>query len=703
MNPGKPVAAAGYRPDVDGLRAVAVLSVIGYHAGLPWLSGGYLGVDVFFVISGFLITRLIVRESAAGHFGLGSFFERRIRRLLPALAVVLLACLWPAWRWMLPAPLADFGRSLLAVMGLVPNLYFWRSTGYFNAAADDHPLLHTWSLGVEEQFYIGYAVLLVLLWRHARRHTTLSLVLLFVTSLVLCELTRRQAGVAAFYLLPFRAWELMLGALAARLADHLDTGLVTRNAHWMRGLLCASGMLVLVGCLVALGEATPHPGLWTLLPTGATAAVLLAGGTDHPAGRLLGWRPVVAIGLVSYSAYLWHYPLFAFTELARLRPPGAWESVGLAGLTLALAGLSWRWVEQPARRHGMPFRRVLAGLVLAAGLVAGFAVLVIQQEGAPERLPASARVLLAEGDTRNPRQLECLSRSDHPLTPAQACSLGAPQAGPSLVLLGDSHADALFVALDDQLRRSGRAGLMMAHSGCAPTPGLRRVDMGPRSPCEAYFAAAFDELARRPELRTVVLSARWSTYAQDRRFDNGEGGRDPAPSMPLDTLSSTAPAPESRARVDRVVSAYVAGIRSLRAMGKQVVLVYPVPEVGWHVPHRLALMQMRGQPEASPLSTASWRYEQRHGPVIQAFDHWVQSDPGSLAVRTGMLFCGAGPTGRCLAQDAGTPLYYDDNHLNRQGAQRVVSAMAQWLAHGGSTPEAPVASPAAGLSGPAPR
>ena len=680
MNPGQPVPASGYRQDVDGLRAVAVLAVIGYHAGLPWLGGGYLGVDVFFVISGFLITGLILRESADGHFSLRNFFERRIRRLLPALAVVLLACLWPAWRWMLPAPLADFGRSLLAVMGLVPNLHFWRNTGYFNAAADDHPLLHTWSLGVEEQFYIGYAVLLLLLWRHARRHTTLSLVLLFGASLLLCEFTRRQAAVAAFYLLPFRAWELMLGALAARLAEHPAVRQALLQTPGLRSLLGAGGLLVLVGCLLSLGESTPHPGLWTLLPTGAAAAVLLAGGTDHPAGRLLGWRPMVLVGLVSYSAYLWHYPLFAFTELAQLRQPSAWESVGLVALTLGLAGLSWRWIEQPARQRSLPFHRVLAGLGLAAGLIAGFALLVIQQQGVPERLPASASATLAEGDTRNPRQLECLSRSDHPHPPQQACSFGTPQVSPSLVLLGDSHADALFVAMDEELRRHGRAGLMMAHSGCAPTPGLRRTDMGLRSPCEAYFAAAFDELARHPELRTVVLSARWSTYAQDQRFDNGEGGRDPAPPMPLDTLAGATPAPGGHQRVDRVVSAYVAGIQALRAMGKQVLLVYPVPEVGWHVPHRLALRQMRGQTSSQPLSTSSQRYAQRHAPVLAAFDTWVQGDPGTVPIRSGALFCGAGPTGRCIAQAAATPLYYDDNHLNRQGAQRLIDAMAAVLA-----------------------
>lgn len=680
MSAGIRAASIPYRRDIDGLRGIAVLAVIGYHARWPGFAGGYLGVDVFFVISGYLITRLITAHAVAGDFRLGAFFARRFRRLAPALVVLLLFCLVPSWWWMLPTSLMDFGRGLLAVLGLVPNLHFWRSTGYFNAATDEHPLLHTWSLGIEEQFYVGFALLMLMLLARLRRHISACLVLLFVASLVACEVIRRDNELAAFYLLPFRAWELLLGALTARVAERLNGRLAVSHESPWQTAAALLGVIGLLSCITQFDKSISHPGLWTLLPTALSAIVILGGAGPRPAAGILSWTPLVSIGLVSYSAYLWHYPLFVFTELALLRMPTALESIGLVALTFAAAALSWRFVEQPARHSRQPFAFVVGWVAAGALGVASFAGWALASQGAPQRLPDTARWLLQVGGSRNTLQPDCLSRIDNPRPPSEACRLGDARSTPTLVLMGDSHADALVVALDERLRARGLAGLVMAHNGCAPTPTLRRANMIGKSPCESYFSAALAWLAAHPEVSEVVLVARWSAYSSDVRFDNGEGGVENGPELRLEALVPPRLGSEKSAqstRAQRVLAGYRDGIQALRAMGRRVVLVDPIPEVGRHVPHWLALQNMRGIEATSDFTTPFVAYQQRQAAVLAMFDSLPTSGHGGALTRiyTAALFCDTSLQGRCTAQQEGVPLYYDDNHLNREGAERVAVAI----------------------------
>lgn len=352
-----------YRPEIDGLRALAVLSVILVHAGLPWLPGGFIGVDIFFVISGYLITRIIQGELASGTFSVARFYERRARRILPALVVVVLACLPFAWAWMLPWQLEEFADSVVAVALFLSNVEFWRQSGYFATEAAAKPLLHTWSLGVEEQFYILFPLLLWALAR-LRRRPAAVLAVLALASLGLSEWGWRNAPDANFFLIPFRAWELLTGALAA-----LAWGGQGRAAD---DRLALPGLALVLASLVLMDEQTPFPSLIAVLPVAGTAMVILWGGAGSIAGRILSWRPAVAIGLISYSAYLWHQPLFAF---ARIRIAGEPPPAQMALLTLAtfvLAWASWKWVESPFRRRPVPVlatRRAVFAAALAAILL----------------------------------------------------------------------------------------------------------------------------------------------------------------------------------------------------------------------------------------------------------------------------------------------------------------------------------------------
>ena len=300
-----------YHPEIDGLRAVAVVPVILFHAGFPAFSGGFVGVDVFFVISGFLITTIIVADLEAGRFSFARFYERRARRILPALFLVVVACIPFAWFWMLPGQLERFAQSVVSVCVFMSNVLFWRQSGYFEPATDLRPLLHTWSLAVEEQFYIVYPVLLLALWRVAKGRVAAALTVAAAISLALCVVASQYQPTANFYLLPTRAWELFVGALCALRP--------VRPHRRQDDLLAWAGLAAILVAVATFDETTPFPSLWTLLPVVGTCFLLIYAVPTSGPGRVLSTPSLVGLGIVSYGAYLWHQPLFAFARLRTTR------------------------------------------------------------------------------------------------------------------------------------------------------------------------------------------------------------------------------------------------------------------------------------------------------------------------------------------------------------------------------------------------
>jgi peptidoglycan/LPS O-acetylase OafA/YrhL len=337
-----------YRREIDGLRALAVLPVILFHAGLPWMAGGFVGVDVFFVISGYLITSIILKEQSEGRFTIAGFYERRIRRIMPALLLVILTTLPFAFYWLLPDQLQDFSRSMISVIFFVSNLYFRQDTGYFAAAAEEKPLLHTWSLSVEEQFYLFFPPFVLLLLRYCKRWLVAALLLLAIGSLAFAEWESTRQADGAFFDTRGRIWELLSGSLLACLAIG---GSAKRIPHLLAEAGSLAGLLMVVGAIAFFSKSTPFPGLYGLVPVLGTVAIIFFATQTTFVGRLLGSRPFVMVGLISYSAYLWHQPLFAFARVTRADSPSNLLMLGLAALTLALAYGSWRFVEQPCRNR----------------------------------------------------------------------------------------------------------------------------------------------------------------------------------------------------------------------------------------------------------------------------------------------------------------------------------------------------------------
>lgn len=353
-----------YRREVDGLRAIAVLPVMLFHAGFGMFGGGFVGVDVFFVISGYLITNILITELSVGAFSIGDFYERRARRILPALFLVILICLPFSWFWLLPGELKEFSGSLVAVLLFASNFFFWVGSGYFDITTELKPLLHTWSLAVEEQYYVIYPVFLAIIWRHGRARIVLLLLLVCLLSLCVAHWGSLAKPHATFYLLPTRAWELLIGALVA---FQLVSSSRWRASRIIREVAGSIGILLILYSVIFFDKFTPFPGLYALVPTVGAALVLLFVTSETFVGRFLGAKLLVGIGVLSYSAYLWHQPLFAFARIRTSQELDYAIAISLCLATFGLAYFSWRYIESPFRDR-VRFNRYR--LVLYCGIVA---------------------------------------------------------------------------------------------------------------------------------------------------------------------------------------------------------------------------------------------------------------------------------------------------------------------------------------------
>lgn len=435
-----------HRKEIDGLRALAVLPVMCFHAGFGIFPGGFLGVDIFFVISGYLITRLIEQELVSGTFSLRRFYARRARRILPALFAVIICSIPFAWVWMLPTQYAEFSRSILSVLLFISNIFFWRESGYFSAAAEEKPLLHTWSLSVEEQFYIFFPLLLLLLWRFVQNRRMLLIIVLAIISLLLCEYASYRYPSANFFLLPTRIWELAAGAIGA---------LLHRYPPRPKQGAALLGLVMVVVPLFAYDATMRLPSFYTLVPVLGTLLLLryAVGGTW--VARMLSLPPLVGVGLISYSAYLWHQPLLAIPRSVSPNALSDTAVFGLMVLALMLAALSWRYIEQPFRdRSSSYFVGNKAALCMA--LAAVLLLLAVGMHGhqtqgrlaywmqhtRPESVQAFQLIQQAKRgeDEQFFDNGDCVLRVDV-LTPALQERLEACQRkyGSGVALIGDSH------------------------------------------------------------------------------------------------------------------------------------------------------------------------------------------------------------------------------------------------------------------------
>lgn len=578
-----------YRTELDGLRAISVMSVILYHAGVSGISAGYAGVDVFFVISGFLIGGQIAKDRANGTFSYRDFYARRARRILPALFLVIICSIIVGWFTMVPQEFRYFGGGAISALLSVSNFWFWDVIDYFNPAAARDPLVHTWSLAVEEQFYLFVPLLFGVLWRFGRKRVFVSLTALALASFATAVLTNSDSPMAAFYLLHARAWELLAGVLAALLHGRV------KASGKLAASLSNAGLILTLAGLVLIPGNVDWPGVWTLLPVTGAVMILLFGETPSLSQRLLKLAPLQMIGLISYSAYLWHQPVFSFLEITNHLPDSKAGLALIVAVTLAISFLSWKFVEQPFRKRVFAPAFGRGVLLASACLIIVFSVGGHVTKGYPARMPANVHEVLLYSNSYSGSYRNCLYNREEiaGLDIDQSCVFGADVA-PSVAIWGDSHAGAIAEPLGIALGAVGRSLKQFALSSCQPIPNLLNSGQSRAERCAEFNAKVFAKLLDSPDLETVVFFATWDNYFRNGERQNMFG------TMEADGFFSyprgqgpDLPDQERRAGIVRELGTVV-GL--LTAAGKKVILLASLPSPDVDIPVYFAGEVWNGKP-----------------------------------------------------------------------------------------------------------
>ncbi len=647
----------GYRRDIDGLRAIAVGSVVLFHAGVSSLSGGFTGVDIFFVISGFLITGLLVEEAAAkGRISIGNFYARRVRRLFPAL-VLMLGAVTLASIWLLPADgtRQDFAKSVLAAMGFVANFfYMFQPSGYFAPEAEVYPLLHTWTLAVEEQFYLVWPLLIWGIMWLARRWglgvNRLYIGLFAFTLLVsfgLAQWVIHWRAPVGFYFMPLRAWEFAVGALIAVVP------LGRLQGRWTR-LLTPLGLAAMLVGFFAIDGNRPFPDFWALLPVFGAGAVIWGGMVDGDGwgSRLLSAAPMTYLGKLSYGLYLWHWPLLALVRghyLGEAPPIAIWGAMAVA---IALASLSYHIVETPIRQQKWGWTRGQG-----RSLAAGAAVLALVMAGAMGTWQSANMALAASPQLQAIRAgrvgelpgwpAPCANYQAHfaGLGAAAQCKIGDKADGRPVLLVGDSHAYHLLGMFDAWGRVSSKAVLPRTRGGCRPIDGSANVigrlwsaDLS--RDCAAYLTAVRTEaaqLARARSISAIVLAARWPRMAQ------------PASLMGL-----------GRAAVTAREAAWEDWARASAAWQVPLTIIVDTPQFAHDVPNCL------GRRDAAQCDISRVEAARQQGDMLSALERLRARHPH---VRILSLIDGLCDAARCPAMRGNVVLWRDTNHLSLAGSR----------------------------------
>ncbi len=666
-----------YRKEIDGLRALAVLPVILFHAGFAAFSGGFVGVDIFFVISGYLITTIIVEEMDKGKFSLPSFYERRIRRILPALFFMMLCILPFAWLWMLPHELKTFSESLVAVPLFVSNVLFYPTSGYFGAASKLNPLLHTWSLAVEEQFYILFPAFLMLTWKLGKKCIMLLLLLAAVASALVAQWGVTTHPSFTFYLLPTRGFEILIGALISLHANRKNAA--ASASHPASECASLTGLALVLYSIFSFHENTPSPSLYSLLPTTGAALILAFSSQRNLVGKLLGSRFFVGIGLISYSAYLWHQPLFALARLRCMDEPGMSLFGILTLLSILLGFISWKYIETPFRtQHSGSRRKTFIHAAIGSAFFMAIGACGYIANGFPQRLPASSSPFLFAINDKNPRQSECHFGAAAFPRPQDSCMLGDAK-NLQGALLGDSHADAISFALEKELKSRHLGFLSLTYSGCPPIQDIYRADTSLANRCFEYNQQTYKFLLENPSIHYVILSARWTQYLERNKYDNGEGGVEDGEHGFVDVVVNGKKKFNTEAeRKSLIKQHYRASIEQLLQAGKKVIVIYPIPEAGWDVPATQLKKLLFDRMEAEPLTTSHASYKARNESIIATLDS-IPDRENLIRVRPDKIFCDTFIPGRCVTQIGNEVLYYDDDHLSNKGAQLVIDEAMKFV------------------------
>lgn len=645
-----------YRKEIDGLRTIAVLPVILFHAGILGFGGGYVGVDIFFVISGHLITSIILEEQNQGRFSIINFYERRARRILPALIWVLMLTSIASFALMSPGELEDYSNSLISVVTFSSNIFFYLQSGYFSMASDEKPLLHTWSLAVEEQYYIVFPVLISSLWFMGKKKLTILIATAALISLSFAQyLADTGRANFNFYLIFSRGWELLFGSLIALLSlPEKDI-----KNRW-REILGFTGLALIVYAIVFFDQSTPFPSVYGLIPVLGTCLVIIAANATSLVGRFLSHKFLVYIGLLSYSLYLWHQPILAFIRLKTIGEPSTLVLFAAILATFIAAYISYIFIEKPLKnKQRFPRRFIFQSSLIAiiAATSVGFAGSL--SGGFPSRFDQHINL---ESIQSSQLREKCHTKGLDYLKPEKACRYFGHDV--EWATFGDSHMVETTLALANILEPSGQGVLHLSFSGCPPALYFDTGKLG----CSDWINESLEYLKNEQSIKKVLVGFRYSSFLFGGQTNDYPNLPNETPTMEYTELAKK----DGKVANPREVywDSLSAIIEQLLSAGKQVYLLYPIPELPAHI-NKLAtpFSIFNKEPLVNLQETTSHNYySERNAYILEKLDSLPQH-ANLIAIKPFDALCSSN---HCPAAIDGQALYFDDNHLSLIGAKRLL-------------------------------
>jgi len=626
-----------YRPEIDGLRALAVLPVLLFHIGFSGFSGGFVGVDIFFVISGYLITSIILKEKTEDNFSITQFYERRARRILPALLVMIFACLCVSYFWMAPSQLKEFGGSSIAAIFFLSNLFFLKHSSYFDAASGEMPLLHTWSLAVEEQYYIAFPIFIWLTWRFGFKAVFALVVMACLLSLGLSEYGWRNHNTANFFLIPFRAWEILAGSICAFI-------LFQRSEIKQQQVLPLLGLAMIIASVFVYDKHTPFPSSYTLLPVVGTCLIILFCTANSLVGKLLSFKPMVFIGLVSYSAYLWHQPLLAFYRIRLGDDFSILVKLGILLATFLAAYVSWRYIETPFRKKPASKTtakpsRVLWMSATSMSVLAAAGLALFLNNGFTERQSVNKQKMVTlEQQVRNNYGLDSNCQS---FNLSDDCKTNSD---PEVLLWGDSfamHLGGALVSADENIKL-----IQLTQNSCPPLLdfSILRPNKKGAENCINFNHDVMGFIANTPSIKKVIISSQIA-YLVDQKAIGNNG----------EVVS---------ANKDEISQKFLNTASKVSELGREVLFVSPTPADGRDLGKCVFRKNMFG----GDLQDCSFQRSDYSEDARQAFQVTDNIKKHVNTLLLSELIC---DDNNCATSVNGVPIYRDAGHLSYDGARLI--------------------------------
>ena len=633
-----------YRAEIDGLRAIAVIPVILFHAGFELFSGGYVGVDIFFVISGYLITTILVEDLNNNRFSLVSFYERRSRRILPALYFMIIINLIIGWFILTPYFYRDLFQTTTATSLFASNFLLSMKSGYFARIAELKPFLHTWSLAVEEQYYLLFPLLLMLFWRFGRIFTLCLFIVLLAISFLFC-LSGFIHPNANFLLLPSRAWELLAGSIVAIFLNKKE--LPSNN------FLATIGLLAIFFSIFVFDRSTIFPSYYTLMPVlGTMAIIVFANGTTLVA-KILRYRMMVGIGLISYSLYLWHQPIFSFLKHLIFTKPTYLQNFSAMVLIFFISFFSWQYIERPFRdKMRFTQKNIIIYSFLIISLLSMLGLLGHYKLGFPDRLDLETQVISEGAFDKNSNSFVC-NYMDNSNKIDKSCLLGVKDISNStIVLMGDSHADHLVESFHNRLIEENLTAYNFSFKNCGPGDFISNTIDFKDNKC---FEKISKFIKNNKNIDTVVVSFRWVTRLSGIGYGN---------------FAEITSKIEDEKILKKRGEFIAKKLENLVSSDTKLIIIYPVPEAGEDVPNFTVKRRILGEKKFT-LQIPYDFFVQRNKYAYSALD-LVSHPKEIIRVYPSSVFCDEVTNGYCETIHNGKSLYYDDDHLSNYGASLLI-------------------------------